>query len=177
MSEPQSEPAEDIEVGQTGAELRYWCTKEALRQAEAKMKSQSEAVTGLMTRATAVLGWTVTGILASAAVIASQGENLLTFPAVAAALSLLAAALCALLALWPREWGTAAWDIDWFLSEPYSTELAILDAMAQGAAKIIEVDQRQITRCAHYLRSAYLCLFLAPLLGWAALLLSRTLKW
>jgi hypothetical protein len=163
------EPEEGaIELGQTGGDLRYWLTKEAVRQAELRLKAQSDALAGIMGRATTLLGWIVTGILAlSAALLANR--------AVAAATvcgaCLLIAAGCCLATVWPRKWANAAWDIPWLLNRPLDTELEVLEAMAKGAQERILIDEKGIAFRANLLQGAYLSLVLAPLLGWGVLLL------
>src|SRR5262245_54989647 len=59
-----------IEVGASDDTLRYWLAKEALRQGEVQMAAQSAALQSLASRATSILGWsvTITGALAAAAV-------------------------------------------------------------------------------------------------------------
>jgi len=158
----ESNRPDDIEVGQMGPDLLYWSTKEAVRQAEAKIKSQSEALAGIMTRATTLLGWTVTASLALAAALVAEKE---VAAVVLTATCTVASAICAIAVIWPREWGTASWEIEWFLNPPYETELQFLDAMARGAAKRIKEDQEKIEQCAHLLRLAYLFLVLSPIVG------------
>ncbi|WP_140886701.1 hypothetical protein [Muricoccus nepalensis] len=160
----------DIEVGQMGPDLLYWSTKEAVRQAEAKIKSQSEALAGIMTRATTLLGWTVTASLALAAALVTEKEVVAVVLTAACTVS---SAVCAIAVIWPRQWGTASWEIEWFLEPPYDTELQFLDAMARGAAERIREDQEGIEQCAHLLRLAYLFLVLAPIVGAVAIFSSN----
>ena len=157
----------DIEVGVVGGELRYWAAKEALRQVELRKKSQTDVFSSLNTRATSVLGWSVTGVLALGAAIVTAHHVL---AAIATTVPLSAAAALSISVLWPRRWYDGAWSAAWLLRSPsenelFESELEIIEAMANGGHESLEEDDKKLQTLARRLAIAYGCLISAPAVG------------
>ncbi len=114
-----------IEVGSSRDDgtIRYWLAKEGVRQGELRLAFQGSSLGGLTASAASLLGWIVSISLALAAVIASalapasatspaNAPSLLRgllWPAVAAEVAMLFAAICCCAVLWPPPGLVRAW--------------------------------------------------------------------
>lgn len=155
-----------IEVGAADESLRYCLAKEALRQGELQIAAQISALQSLATRATAILGWSIT---VASALIAAAISGPWKPAALPAAGFMFAAALCCFIALWPRDWTLPGHDPRWLLSRPFATELEVMESMASGYADGNEQNIRRLQRFGGFLRAAWVCFLLAPLggiIGW-----------
>jgi hypothetical protein len=110
MTLPTASASEDneIEVGALGDSLRYWLAKEALRQGELGLTSQMSALDAMMSRASAIFGWSVTVSIALVGIASLPGGSQL--PAFAALVFTFLAAVCCVCALWPRNWVLNGYD-------------------------------------------------------------------
>jgi hypothetical protein len=84
------------EVGAIGADLRYWRAKEAMRHTEVRMGVQAQATQALEARATAILGWSVAGVLALGAAVVNESHPI---AARLVALDLFVAAMLCIIAI------------------------------------------------------------------------------
>lgn len=161
-------PAPDtIEVGAADDTLRYSLAKEALRQGELQIAAQISALQSLATRATAILGWSVT---VASALTAAAISGPWKIEALTAAGFMFAAGLCCVIALWPRDWTLPGHDPRWLLSSPFNTELEVLESMASGYANGNANNLERLHRFGRLLRAAWLLFLLTPLggvIGWA----------
>ena len=189
MTDPgqtNSEPtgASPIEVGSsiTDGTIRYWKAKEGVTKGEVLLGSQISSMSRLMTSATSILGWSVTISLALTAAIASalapppssSGNpnpaaswflSHLLWPAVAAEILLLIAAICCVRVLWPATWRAPGHDPALVLSAPYDTELEVLESMASGYAEAARYNGRALSRLEGWLRTAWASFAAAPIIG------------
>lgn len=162
----EAQPA-TIDVGETDGKLRLWLAQEAMRQADARFKEQAAVLSSLQARATNVIGWSATGLLALAAALISKRVFL---PALATAALIAASIILSVLALLPGVWSTSAWPPGWYVGRPYESQLEVLEATAGGADLAIEKDDKKLRRVAWTLRAAYLCLAVAPIVGFLLVL-------
>ena len=163
----------EIELGAVGDDLRYWAAKEALRQVELRKRSQTDIFSSFNTRATSVLGWSVTGILALGAAVVTGHQ---TWAAAATILPLTCAAALSISVLWPRRWYDGAWAADWVLRWPRKSELETIEAMATGGHESLEEDDKKLQKFARRLAIAYGCLIGAPVLGLIVFLVTSPLS-
>jgi hypothetical protein len=179
-------PPGAIEVGSasTDGTLRYWLAKEAVRQGELSLGSQISALARLMASATSILGWSVTISLALTAAIASavappspNAQSVLLpllrhalWPAVAAEVLTLTAAVCCVVVLWPHRWHSPGHEPALLLASQYDTELEVLEAMASGYAAAADRNSDRLTRLEKWLHVAWGCFVGAPIAGGVALL-------
>lgn len=168
MPKQEEDPtAEDltIDVGAADGTLRYWLAKEAVRQGEIGIGAQMAVIQSLATRATTLMGWSVT---VASALAAAAISGPWTVPASAAAAFMVLSGLCAFIGLWPRDWKLAGHDSKWILSGALPTELEILESMALGSAEGIKQNAGALRRFAFWLRGAWVFFLLAPVAGFAA---------
>ena len=167
--------------------LRLWLAQQAVAKGEALLGAQIGSIGRLSTSATSILGWSVTVSLALIAAIpstiapASQPpggtaalQSLLPghllWPAVAALVSILLAAVCCVVVLWPGYWRPPGHAPDLLLDTPYDTELEVLEAMASGYADAVALNAGGLNRLEIWLRAAWLSLAGAPFIGAATFL-------
>jgi hypothetical protein len=162
---PESDEAEDIEVGASGGDLRYWRAKEAVRQGEARLAAQSAIRTALEARATALTGWAAASLLAAAA----AGFGTRTWPERAAitaiAMSLFGAAVTCIHASRPRDWAMQGYDPTVILDDTLGTELETLESIAEGLSPGIQDNNRRLNHMGRSLRVAGWLLITAPMSG------------
>ena len=154
-----------IEVGAADGTLRHWLAKEAVRQGEIAIGAQMAVIQSLATRATTLMGWSVT---VASALAAAAISGPWTVPASAAAAFMILSGLCAFIGLWPRDWKLAGHDSEWLLSGVLPSELETLESMALGSAAGIKQNARALRRFAFWLRAAWVFFLLAPVAGFAA---------
>lgn len=155
----------EIEVGADGVGIRFWRAKEGCRHGEARLAAQAASLTAMETRATAILGWSMT--LATALVALAVGEHY-RLPALAALVPAALAMACCVAALWPRRWtepGVAYAEIERL---GYGTELEYLEAFAQGLDEATLLNRQRLVRFAWWLRGAWGGCVSAPVLAAAA---------
>jgi uncharacterized membrane protein YgcG len=154
-----------IEVGAADDSIRYWLAKEAIRQGDLAIVTQISAIQSLATRATAILGWSVT---VSGALIAAAVAGPWKLAAGVATAIMFLAAFCCFVALWPRDWKLSGHSSRWLLSAPHATELEVLESMALGYAEGSDLNSRSPQRFARWLRAAWIFFLMAPLAGFVA---------
>jgi hypothetical protein len=160
----------EIAVGAIGSELRYWRAKEAVRQAELRLSSQTDARRGFEARVTAMLGWIVAASsILTAGLLGSSHERAIA--AMSALIPLLAGAGLCIAMIWPSWWSNAGYDPDKITESGLGTELEILESMAAGYAAGIAHNENWLRR-ASLLMSAVFCLTAGGALLGAAVLLA-----
>lgn len=153
-----------VEVGANSADgdSRLFFAKEAVRQGELMLASQSTGLDGLLSRTSSLFGWTVTVSVGLTAAISSTAWKI---PAATTGLFTILSAACCILALWPRGWRRAGNDPAWFLREPYGTELETLEAAAGGYARNTGKNAKRLNSSGYWLRAAWSLFGAAPLVG------------
>ncbi len=169
------EPIPTMEVGATGGDLPYWRLKEAVRHAELRLGGQAQTAQALEGRATALLGWNVTGLLLLGAAVANGTHRV---PAVIAAALLAGAAGCCVSALVTRNFegvaGYAPYDLLYDAAgDTKASEYEVLASIAKGYQKTIESNVDAIGRFKQALTRAMFLMSLSPACGLLALF-SRT---
>lgn len=169
MPPDEAPAAAEIDVGAAAGELRLWRAREAMRQGELSLKSQSESRDNLRAAATSLLGWTVTGVgvIAAAALTAAKAEWRVA--AMLAVICLLGAAALCVVSLFPRRWAKAGYNPEQILSNGLGSELEITEALAQGVGGDIRTNRAQLIWTSIILRAAWFLVALAPTLGVTAL--------
>ena len=163
----EEEQSDDVELGKDGADLPLWLAQEAVRQGEAYLKEIAASADGLITRAVAILGWSVTVAIASIGVLTT---GRLPWVAGAAAIAALSAALLAIAAAWPRFWRYAAFSPTWLTrgADGTTSQLQALETMAQGYQNAIDSNLKQVRARNAWLQAAWVALSAAPILAGAA---------
>lgn len=105
---PEAENRGNIEVGASGADLRYWKAKDAVRQGEARLAAQSTIRTAMEARATAITGWAAASLLAAAAAGLSTPDWSARAGAASLAIQLFCAAVTSIHTARPRDWAMSA---------------------------------------------------------------------
>lgn len=160
MSDPQHQ--EPIETGATGVDFRLWLATESRRQAELRLASQAATLSAVEARATSLLSWSSGAALAMVAVI-SQGR--LVAPALMVAAAMLSAAICCIVALWPRPWCAPGYDFDQLQAPNFSSELEIAEWTAAGYATGIQANLARLLEFNRIMRTAWQFFALAPAAG------------
>ncbi|MGA9867331.1 MAG: hypothetical protein WBQ75_12950 [Acetobacteraceae bacterium] len=166
----RSPDAEDlVEVGAIGADLRYWRAKEALRHGELRMGVQAQATQALEARATAMLGWSVAGVLALGAAIVNGTHAI---AAGTAATCLFAAAVLCIVAITSREWSGPGYRPEVVLNDRSGSELEAIESLVIGYQQAVQRNHEGFRKFETLLYWALACIVAAPILGAAALLLA-----
>ena len=165
--EARFRPAEPVdgtmEVGAIGGDLPFWRAKEALRQAELRLGAQAQATQALEGRATSMLGWNVTGGLALGAAVVGGSHP---WAALAASLSLVAAASLCVWALVTREWhGVAGYDPRVLLEDQSGSEYEVAVGLAEGYQETIDANHAAFHRFKALLTVAICLMVAAPVFG------------
>lgn len=142
--------------------IRYWCAREALRQGEIRLEQQLAAIDDVRARSGWLVGWCVT---LAAALFAGAAAGYFPIPAAAAAVLAVLAAFCCVAVLWPRAWDSAGGWASWVMTEPYETELEVLEALAQGCVASAAENGLRIARASFLLRAALVLFIAAPVVG------------
>lgn len=163
--------SEEIQIGAVGDDFHLWAAKEAQRQGELIIASQTADLLATEARATSLVGWTVAGALAGVAVLA--GHKNVHEAAILAILSvpvIVAVGACAC-ALWPKPWHRAGFAPQWVMEEdPGNCELNVLQAIAKAHGKAIDENQSRLEDFAKKMRIAWLAFLAIPVLSIAAVL-------
>ena len=146
---------QDVEVGATDGDLRYWRAKEAIRHAELNIGSQTANLASMESRATSILGWAIAGVTVLVAVVITGPFRA---AALAAAFSLFVATLFSILGLRAKDWGVVGYNPRKLLEDTHSSELEVLESFGRGYAETIDKNEG-------ILRNFSICLTVA----WAAL--------
>jgi hypothetical protein len=165
--------AEIVEWGASDGEYRLWVAKEAQRQGEMIFASQTADLSAAETRATSLIGWTVAGALAGAAVLAGhQNAHENAVIAVTGAPVIVAIAACAA-ALWPKPWARAGTDLAWMTTKqgPDDCELNTLEAMAAGYLKAAKENDLRLEAFAAKMKIAWIAFLATPIAAVGAILL------
>jgi hypothetical protein len=163
------------DVGATDGALRLWTAREALRQAELRLKGQADALAGFMTRASAVLGWIVAiGCLVAGGLLQLPGTGRI-FAGISMAIPLTMAALCCASVMRPRLWGELGYRPLLILDGQLKSELEEIESMVLGYAPGIEANDRVLISIATTMQIAYWLFAAAPFMGAAGLVLNWTL--
>jgi hypothetical protein len=154
---------QEIEVGATDGDLRYWLAKEAIRQAELVLASQADSRRSFEARVTAILGWIVaTSALISAAALTAGSHRMAAASALA---PLLIAAAVAIALIWPGWWGHAGHDPKIVVGLTFKTVLECLESMAGGYQNSIDANSDWLLRASVLMRCIYILAAVSPLLG------------
>ncbi|MBV9735420.1 MAG: hypothetical protein JO209_05880 [Acidisphaera sp.] len=137
-----------IEVGASDQDgsIRYWIAKETVRQGELLLASQIAEMNSLMARASSILGWSVTIVLALGAALAALHvpassardaglAGRFFVPVMLTAISSFVAAVVCVFVLWPGRWHAPGHEPRWVASIPFPSELETLEAMGGGYAQ------------------------------------------
>lgn len=157
------------EVGATGGDLRFWRAREALRHGELRLKTQSDATQALEGRATAMLGWSVAGVLALGAAVVNHTH---AAAAGSAAAGLIGAALLCVVAITQREWSGPGYRPKLILDDRSANELEATESLVGGYQKAVERNSQEFNNFRRMLNWAMLLIVLAPVLGAVGLLLT-----
>lgn len=149
-----------LDLGATDGTLRLWCAREAQRQHQCMVQRRLTNVEELRGRATSVMGWSVAGLLA--AIASSAALPLMIVIAPAAICVAIAVAFC-LRVLSPTEFSDGVWSQKWLLSEPYPSELQIIETMIRGAEDTAARDSARQGWMALQLKYAYRAIAAAPI--------------
>ena len=158
------------EVGASDDTIRLCRATAAVRHAELRLASQATNRTGLETRATSIIGWSVPIALAAVALILIPQIQWITYPALAVVAAFLVAAGLACAALWPRDWNVVGVPAGIVLSATDASELQFQERVAGDYGKAITENQRQLLILSWLIRLAWIAMAVAPLLaaivGW-----------
>jgi hypothetical protein len=164
---------DDIDVGKVGSEMRFCRAKEAVRQGEGRLNTQSSVRTALEARATAITGWSSASLLAAAAVIFSSGQWQVRMSASVVSVPLFCCAAMCVHAARPRDWAMVGYDPNLILENTLGIELELLESMAQGLAPGIQANNKRLNSMGRNLRVAGWLLIAAPGIGAVAYLCLR----
>jgi hypothetical protein len=165
--------ADEIDVGATDGDLRLWLAREALRQAELRLKGQADALAGFMGRASAVLGWIVAiGCLIAAGLVQSLGHIV---AGIFMAIPLIMAAFCCASVMRPRTWNEYGYAPGLLLDSELGSELEEIESMVLGYAPGIAANDRTLVSTATTMQMAYWLFAFAPFAGAAGLVLNWAL--
>ena len=166
---PGTDRESTTEVGVAGADMRFWRAKEALRHAELRLKTQADATQALEGRATAMLGWSVAGVLALGAAVVNRTH---AQAAATAAVSLVATALLCVIAISQRQWSGPGYQPILILDDQSRNELEALESLCGGYQKAVVQNSEEFGHFRRLLNWAILFVVLSPALGVVALLLT-----
>jgi hypothetical protein len=165
-----------IEVGAKDDTLRFWKSKEALRQAEMLLASQTSALQAVQTRAGNLLGWTVTAIIAVSTVFVSSSLKEWILAAVVVIIPLLFTALICVGSLRPRHWTFPGFKPIQILNSTFSTELEQSESLAKGCNDSIIQNERELQRIGRRMLVAWRLFVVSPFAG-LAIISPRVLSW
>jgi hypothetical protein len=144
--------------------------KEAVRQGEMRLTAQQSNLAAMEARATAIFGWSVPTVLGlGAAALTSR----YTGAASAAAVCLFGAAVHCMVALWPRHWGHQGYSPLVVLDLSLSSEVDMLESIAQGNAATSEANAARLSRFGWWLKSSWLLFLAAPVMGGIGLIVGQ----
>jgi hypothetical protein len=161
---------DDIDVGKAGSEMRFCRAKEAVRQGEGRLNTQSSVRTALEARATAITGWSSASLLAAAAVVFSSGQWQVRMSASLVSIPLFCCEAICVHAARPRDWSMVGYDPNLILENVLGMELELLESIAQGLAPGIQANNIRLNSMGKNLRLAGWTLVAAPVIGVAAYL-------
>ena len=75
-------------------------------------------------------------------------------------------------ALWPRQWGHSGHDPLELLDEKLTSELEVLESIAQGYSVTTRMNDRRLERFGHWLRVAWTLFLISPWAGGLAVALT-----
>jgi hypothetical protein len=178
-----------VEVGAADSDgsLRLWKAQQAVSNAEARLTAHLGSVGRLTASASSLLGWSVTisvplaGVvfslasLGSTATAAKQAApsmlpGYLLWPALCALASIMLAAFCCVVVLWPNNWYPPGGDPESIWQSSLTTELEIQEALVLGYVKAIKTNADTLTRLQFWLRGAWILFPASPLTGLVAYL-------
>jgi hypothetical protein len=172
----------------TGATVKdgnyaHWLAKEAVRHGELRLGTQISSMNGMMSRATSILGWSVTISLALGGWLASNSlsapvsgkspepANLqVLIGALAVALSTFASAICCIPVLWPGQWRGPGHEPRLLFAAECETESEMLEAMAKGYRDASAINVVALGRIIRWLRAAWFFFAASPAIGLIAYL-------
>ncbi len=158
-----------VEVGAVGADLRYWRAKEALRHGELRLGVQAQATQALEARATAIVGWSVVGVLALGAAVVNGAHPI---AAGVAALCLIGAAVLCITALLTRDWAGPGYRPEIVFEDRSATELEAIESMVIGYQQAVQSNHDGFSRFQRSLKWALVGLIAAPIVGALSIALS-----
>ncbi len=171
QEDPAPAPAPGlIEVGETGATLRLWLAREAVRQGELRLAAQTANLGALEARATSLLAWSTAALLAGAA-WGVRGAHLGLL--VAPGLGLLATTLLCAAALRPRPWHGPGFTLSEMQARPAGSELEHLEWTAAGYESAAAENYLVAKRFSWLLRRAWLAFVAAAAAGVLGAAVSR----
>ncbi|MGH7212604.1 MAG: hypothetical protein ACREF1_14220 [Acetobacteraceae bacterium] len=151
-----------VEVGAIGADLRYWRAKEALRHGELRLGVQAQATQALEARATAILGWSVVGVLALGAAAVNGAHPI---AAGTTALCLIGAAALCIIAVVTRDWAGPGYRPEIVLEDRSRSELEAIESMVIGYQQAVQTNHDGFQHFQILLKWALGCVVAAPVVG------------
>lgn len=131
-----------------------WRRKEALRQAELRLGSQTDARRGFEARSAVMIGWLVAvSSLVGASLGAAQPQRLCV--GVLLIGFLLGAVVCCVVVVWPRIWRNVGYTAREILDGRYSSQGEQLEAMALGFDEGIRLNSATLVRMGRAMSAAY----------------------
>jgi hypothetical protein len=155
----------EIEVGATGADLRYWKAKEAVRQGESRLAAQAAVRVALEARSTALTGWAAVSLLATTGAGFAAKDVAGFTGALVTGFILFAAAVLGIHAARPRNPSMVGYDPTVIISDPLESELEVLESIGTGFSPGIQLNNLRLTEMAKLLRWAGWLLIAAPVIG------------
>ncbi|HWB52209.1 MAG TPA: hypothetical protein VG651_24090 [Stellaceae bacterium] len=136
-----------------------------MRHAELRLASQTSSLQAFESRASALMGWIVTGVSAigGAAVVALAGGAWFRAAAIGTGLiPALVGAVAVSAVLWPKNWHDPGYTPD-IVMNTCESELQQLEYLVAGYATGISDNRRFLDRAGRLMRWAWWMLFAAPL--------------
>jgi hypothetical protein len=163
-----------IEVGAKDDDIYYWQAKEAVRQAELRLGSQSGTLQAFEARATSILGWLVavlTTITGAAAITLNSGSAVRAAALCVAFIPAAFAIFAAAGVVWPKLWCVPGFEPDVVMSE-CENEFQQLEFFAHGYATGIRENAEFLSIAGDRIRRAWWGLMLTPPTAAAASLIA-----
>lgn len=154
----EADTQETIEVGAADGEFRLYKARATREAAEVYLLGQERSYSATEARATNLLGWTITGVVALTSRMLISGFDRPLFVATA---FLFLSSVFSCSVLWPGVWHPAGAPPEEFANWSVQTELELQEWVAAGYAGAIAANRKVARRACYKMRAAWVVAFLS----------------
>ncbi|WP_025319178.1 hypothetical protein [Granulibacter bethesdensis] len=165
MSTETPDEAALIEVGEAGDTFRLWCARQAVQHGADILNGQADTLRSQDAKATSMLGWSSTLLLATMGAVLFHPARIYFLPAAGACIPFALSAYLAWLGLRPDDWNSEGVSPEWFLdlkNFPQENELTVLESIAETYQKLISANSARLKKTGGMLKLAWTAFFIGP---------------
>ncbi|WP_025320595.1 hypothetical protein [Granulibacter bethesdensis] len=165
MSTETPDEAALIEVGETGDTFRLWCARQAVQHGADILNGQADTLRSQDAKATSMLGWSSTLLLATMGAVLFHPAHIYFLPAAGAAIPFALSAYLSWRALRPGDWNSAGIPPEWLLDLKNflnQNELTGLESIAESYNTHISANSARLKKTGATLKLAWTAFFIGP---------------